>query len=147
MTPKLPEGVLVANLPVEIMTIFRHIAEEMGWVEGKDHICSKTADEFQTHIFVDSPQLLITGNIRGGEFALMDLVEKLRVKNPQLVVVTLSANHIKGKQADGKQTFDLQIYTVVKNSVQKVIRAIQAFRAGHLRRTGPVDHGRSAIKA
>ncbi|MES3005634.1 MAG: hypothetical protein V4664_01660 [Patescibacteria group bacterium] len=79
-------------------------------------------------VFVDKPQLLITGIISDQSSDVAVLVSELRQKNPQLVVVTYSSCKIVG------DCFDMQIEKMDKDSGRRVVRVLEEFRAGILRR-------------
>ena len=96
---------------------------------GEDFLAFSTADGIEKMVFDDRPQLLITGIISHTSLDdVAELVERLRQKNPQLVVVAFSTWRLTGR------CFDRQIEKMKVGSSAQVIKAILDFRSGILRR-------------
>lgn len=97
-------------------------------VKDEDFLIFPTAHEIENLVFVNKPQLLITGIVSDRVEDVPVLVERLRLKNPQLVVVTFSTCNIPGS------CFDRQIAKMKVGSASEVIKAVVDFRGGALRR-------------
>ncbi|MEI7777348.1 MAG: hypothetical protein WCI52_01965 [bacterium] len=100
----------------------------LSLVKDEDFLIFPTAHEIENLVFVNKPQLLITGIVSDRVEDVAVLVERLRLKNPQLVVVTFSTCNIPGS------CFDRQIAKMKVGSASEVIKAVADFRGGALRR-------------
>jgi hypothetical protein len=74
------------------------------------------------------PQLLITGTISSNYQETYDLVQRMRTKNRQLVVVLYSSKEIDPKY------FDRIVNKARSTSTDELVDAIRSFRGGALRR-------------
>lgn len=97
-------------------------------LERADFLGLYTPHNVDENIYEDLPQLLITGIISDDTSDVVDLVERLRKKNPQLVVVTFSSCKIPG------DCFDRQIPKMDRGAGKMIISAIEDFRKGTFRR-------------
>jgi len=80
-------------------------------------------------LFVDRPQLLITGIISGDSNDLPRFVNESRKKNPQLVIICFSSFE------DNPGDFDRVINKNYEDCWELVVQAINDFESGMLRRS------------
>ena len=129
-----PQGVLIIQIASTGMfglsSTFENAAREGApkMTRDKDFLAFCTAQNIKEWVFEDDPQLLITGIVSDNIEDVPRLVEELRKKNPQLVVVTYSSCNIQGT------CFDRQIHKFRDGAALQLTQAITDFREGKLRR-------------
>lgn len=104
-----------------------------GFVQGTDYTFTNDCVTAGRLVEENTPQMLVTGVLSqgGGEFEVMEWIKKLRIKNPQLVVVTFSSCAF----FDTDKLLDGKISKYAKDQGQKeLVTALTDFRDGKLRR-------------
>lgn len=97
-------------------------------VRDIDYVGINRAGGIDDLIYINEPQLLITGIISDAPSDVADMVKRLRRKNVHLVVVAYTS--IESLQGD----FDLMIAKATRNAASLLTSAIVDFREGRLRR-------------
>jgi hypothetical protein len=125
----------MSNIPVVILqtsgSAFFEASEGLqraGLRNLEDYVLhDKTGIVFDNDIASDKEQLFITGTIQGSEAAAIELVKKLKAKNPKLIVASFSVKPMAGP-------FDINI-TKEGMNYPHLIETIKSFLAGNLKKT------------
>ncbi len=123
-----PEEILVIQFADTGVFCFCISVEDHDLSKGRDFLAFHTSFEIEKKVFENKPQLLITGIVSSDVRDVAIMVENLRQRNPQLVVVTYSSCDIPG------ECFDLQIDKKDNDSSEQLVGAIRDFRSAKLRR-------------
>jgi hypothetical protein len=126
-----PNSVLVLQVAEMGIYAFVTCTERKNVTRDRDYIIFDVHDRVTENVYVDKPQLLITGIVSGALYDLSRFVNKLRERNPQLVVVCFSSFE------DIPGDFDRTISKQRSDCWSNVAQAIKDFEEGRLRRPVP----------